>query len=208
MNTPQGKTIERTCTVEGCEEKYRSKGYCRYHYQQIRKAGSIGPRIRNFHGLGYTRLAKIYYGIHARCENPKATYYSSYGGKGLRVCERWSGKEGLKNFVKDMGEPANNTLSIDRIDNAKGYSPDNCRWATKAEQVHNRSPYGKSGFMGVMENKNGRWRAYIKSDSKSINLGTFDLKIDAIKARIQAEITYWGKSYQELALTKITRKDK
>lgn len=69
-----------------------------------------------------------------RCSCPSYDRYSYYGGRGITVCERW---QIFENFLEDMGErPAGATL--DRIDTNKGYSKDNCRWATKAQQQSNR----------------------------------------------------------------------
>ena len=76
--------------------------------------------------------------IKGRC-NPKTKLHQRkkkhYGH--VTVCDRWLGNDGYKNFLSDMGERPNGK-SIDRIDNEKGYSPDNCRWSTPKEQVQNR----------------------------------------------------------------------
>jgi len=69
-----------------------------------------------------------------RCTNPADDAYPNYGGRGIAVCERW---ESFDNFVEDMGQPAPG-LSLDRVDNNKGYSPENCRWATVRDQLNNQ----------------------------------------------------------------------
>lgn len=70
-----------------------------------------------------------------RCTNPKRPDYQYYGGRGIKVCARWRDSFGA--FLTDMGERPSAGHSIDRIDNAKDYSPANCRWATKDQQMQN-----------------------------------------------------------------------
>lgn len=86
-----------------------------------------------------TPIVNTYNGIHYRCENKNCYEYDRYGGRGITVCEEWSGKNGKYNFVKwALDHGWEHGLSLDRIDNNKGYSPDNCRWTTSKEQARNR----------------------------------------------------------------------
>jgi hypothetical protein len=68
-----------------------------------------------------------------RCGNPNNPQFKDYGGRGIAVCKRW---KIFKNFLTDMGVRPDG-LTLDRIDNSKGYSPRNCKWATKQEQQRN-----------------------------------------------------------------------
>lgn len=69
-----------------------------------------------------------------RCLNSKNYNYKNYGGRGITVCKRWMK---FNNFLADMGERPDG-MSIDRVDNNRGYSKDNCRWATRKEQCRNK----------------------------------------------------------------------
>lgn len=87
------------------------------------------------HGMSHTRIYKLWIGMRVRCQYVGAPNYRFYGARGIAVCERWAS---FANFYSDMGDPPPG-MSLDRIDSARDYSPDNCRWATDAQQARNRS---------------------------------------------------------------------
>lgn len=97
-------------------------------------------------------LLRTYRKMLDRCYSKNCTAYKNYGGRGIRVDKRWRGVSGFNNFVIDMGvKPV--AMSLDRIDNAKDYSPDNCQWSTKKQQARNRrtnrviQAFGKSQIL-------------------------------------------------------------
>lgn len=78
--------------------------------------------------------------MHDRCENSEAHNYADYGGRGIKVCKRWSGKDGFLHFFQDMGERPSDFHSIDRINVNGNYEPNNCRWADPITQANNKRP--------------------------------------------------------------------
>lgn len=91
------------------------------------------------HGFGaVSKRTPEYYcwvNIHARCQNPNGQDFKNYGARGITVCERWNDFE---TFLADMGLRPSPKHSIERIDNSKGYSADNCEWATRKLQNRNK----------------------------------------------------------------------
>lgn len=97
----------------------------------IRKEG-----VTTKHGYCGTKTYNIWQAMKARCSNPKSQYYYCYGGRGIKVCDKWVNS--FEEFLKDMGECPKN-YSIERLDISKNYEPSNCKWIPLVDQAHNTS---------------------------------------------------------------------
>lgn len=141
------------------------------------------------HGLSRTPENQVWRDMKQRCNNPNAQRYDRYGGRGIKVCERW---ETFKNFYEDMGQRPGKGYSIERINNDGNYEPGNCKWATRAEQSRNTVLTKNAG---VVKNPHGRlkpWRVQISIGNKTIHVGCYVTVKEAKEARKQAELAYWG----------------
>jgi hypothetical protein len=92
------------------------------------------PNIKSHKHTG-TRIYRIWKNIKTRVNNKNNLGFNNYGGRGIKICDRWMKFE---NFLADMGYPPTNKHSIDRINNDGNYEPSNCRWATSIQQTRNQ----------------------------------------------------------------------
>lgn len=120
----------KKCKLEGCEKKHHAKGLCYNHYFRQYRYGTT-DLTNNYHYMTESHEHNVWRGMRYRCENPKNKSYKYYGGKGIKVCERW--KNSFMNFYNDLGPAPSEKHQIDRINPAKDYDPGNCRWLTAKE---------------------------------------------------------------------------
>lgn len=158
--------------------------------------GCVGIESRKTHGMSNTRTYQIHEGMLRRCNCPQQLGYENYGGRGIKVRERWNPLLGgsFENFFEDMGE-APDGMSLDRIDFNDDYYKENCRWATNSVQGYNKGldPNNTSGKSGVsFYSRTGKWSAEIHVENQHIRLGYFVNFEDAVKAREEAELKYYG----------------
>ena len=138
-------------------------------------------------GISEHPLYFVYFNMLARCDNKNRWNYKFYGGRGIKVCERWNGENGFKNFIDDMGErPVG--YQLDRTDVNGDYEPSNCRWVSKYVQMGNTRNAGKNPGVSWHSLRN-KWRARIKVKGRELHLGLFSNYEDAVKARQNAACT-------------------
>ncbi len=90
------------------------------------------------HGCSDSKIYLVWQAMKNRCYNPKQRAYPYYGGRGIKVCDRW--RNSFEAFMADVGLPPTDKHQIDRINNNGNYEPGNVKWSTRSEQMLNRRP--------------------------------------------------------------------
>jgi hypothetical protein len=108
----------------------------------------VNGQFERKHGMTGTPELRAWDKMTRRCTDQRLWNYRRYGGRGITVCERWTGENGFANFLADMGPRPGDGYSLDRTDNDRGYCPENCRWATRIEQGSNKSNNHRLTFQG------------------------------------------------------------
>lgn len=142
--------------------------------------------------IKYKRIYNIWKGIINRCNSSKHPSYERYGALGTKVCKEWEDSFDL--FLEwSLNNGYKDDLTIERIDNNKGYEPSNCKWATYSEQSIHRKVLknNKSGYTGVdYMIRLGKYRSSISRENIRLVLGYYDTLEEAKRDRILAEEYY------------------
>lgn len=125
---------KKKCSVTGCDGVSRSGGMCSAHYSHFQRYGNL--EIRPQHGMRFTPEYKAWSNMKSRCYRVKDISYPRYGGRGITVCKKW--RESFTAFYLDMGNMPIPGMQLDRINSDGNYDPENCRWATRKDNVRNR----------------------------------------------------------------------
>ena len=154
----------------GNEVAVRSDLLKRLHTQSCgclkKEAVSAALKLaKTTHGFTNTVEYRIWKGIKSRCSDPNNQAYHLYGGNGITICDEW--KDDFMAFYNDMGPRPSLYHSIDRKENDKGYSKDNCRWATHIEQANNRTNNRRFKYGGE-ERTLADWCRHLKLNRRLI----------------------------------------
>ena len=151
----------------------------------------LAAKRKTTHGKSNTSIYNSWRGMRERCDNPNHKSYARYGARGITYPERW---RQFENFLEDMGESYTEGLELERKNYNENYSKENCCWATDQRQAYNQGfrSDNKSGVVGVCLTETGMWKAYIRKDGQFYVLGIYSEKTDAIKARLNAEVKFYG----------------
>lgn len=126
------------------------------------------------HGMTYTHLYGVWNAMVMRCTNPNSKSYRDYGGRGIRVCRRW---RKFQNFYDDLysmymeHRSSHETTTLERLDADRGYSPENCVWATRTQQARNRRSTLRLTYGGRTQSLHD-W-----ADEIGIKPGTIDARL-------------------------------
>lgn len=136
--------VECDCgTVKECDLDNVRRG-------KSRSCGCLRDELatdRIIHGFRHEPEYAVWCTMKARCTNPNNKKFPRYGGRGIKVCERW--RDSFENFITDMGRRPGAEFSVERVNNDGDYEPTNCRWASRREQ-------GKNKRNSVLYNLNGK----------------------------------------------------
>ena len=159
LTIENGMQFDMLTIIEELEKNNKKRVFrclCKCGKEVIRSLSNLRRRDVNGcsscsstkHGMHNTKEYHAWESIIQRCTNKLHPSYDNYGGRGIKVCDRW--KNSFKEFIKDMGK-AETGMSIDRIDNNKGYYKNNCRWANASQQSLNTriridNKYGEKGI--------------------------------------------------------------
>ena len=156
--------------------------YCKTTYTYLRRGEckSCGclryskiKEMRTKHGMTRTRIYRIWQNMKNRCRHPNNPRYKDYGARGIEYCEEWEEFEPFYKWSIETGY--NDKLTIERIDNNKGYCPENCRWATKEEQQYNKRTTHYLTYKGETKSM-AEWSKIL-----NINLQTLAARINTLK---------------------------
>ena len=184
------------CSVKNCINKAGArKGLCYGHYSRLKKYGSVNAAVplqkRTDYKSRYPHEYKIYRNLKARIYNKNNPHYKNYGGRGVDIDPEW--RYSFENFIDHVGGRPSKELTLDRIDNDKGYIKGNIRWTTRQVQAQNqrKRENKQTGHRGITLTPDGKFMVRIGVNYERVYIGRFDTLDEAKAKRVEAERKYF-----------------
>lgn len=164
------------CSV--CNEKHTGHLHS-WYYNGRKKCGNKNTKHR---------LYDRYYRMVERCYVPNSPRYPYYGARGITVCESW--RASFKNFLNDMEDSFEEGLELDRIDNGKGYYPENCRWVSHSANMLNRRGFkNETNYPGVRKTPYNTYVGRCQINKKGYSTKSYKTPIKAYEALQELKLT-------------------
>lgn len=186
MANGRESVICKTCGKEFSAYKSNQRRYC---------SVDCYPRgLNSTHGESRTRLYQIWCDMKNRCYCQSGPGYAYYGERGIAVCEEWKfNYVAFRNWANANGYSSD--LELDRRDTNGNYCPENCRWATRVQQMRNtrkRKNAKTSKYKGVSKHISGKWVVQLHSSGKTTSYGLFVSEIEAAKKYDEVALLLYG----------------
>lgn len=184
----RGKVWYHKCACDCGNERMAAGGDMKQG--KVTSCGCLRKEMKTSHGMTKEPEYAVWNAMLQRCEKENYALYKNYGGRGIKVCERW---HKFANFIADMGRRPSDDHTLERVDNDGDYEPGNCRWDTRAAQSLNQRVRrdNKTGCRGVsLDSSSGYYQANINVEGKRVYLGRFSDIDSAVSARKKAEAKY------------------
>lgn len=176
------------CQIKKCYKPIQAKSLCKTHYACCLRTGFPTPGIREMHGMYYTPEYLAWANMKKRCNDPKSKGYINYGGRGIKVCDRW---DKFTNFYEDLGNRPEG-MSLERIDVNGNYEPSNCCWANKSTQAKNKRALHSSGVHHIHYRQDTKkWAVRRSTPGGRIWLGSYET-LDEAKSVLEYHVLTKG----------------
>jgi hypothetical protein len=174
--------MNKNCSIKNCNKKVKSKGLCSMHYERARIYGDVNREVKQgtIHGLKKNLFYQRWKSIRQRCTNENSKAYKNYGCRGISLSVEFNDPVVFVEYISGLENCGIKGLTLDRIDNDKGYERGNLRWVNRSIQTQNQriSLKNKTGYKGVYIYRNG-FRAIVVRNKKYNYLGDFKTKEEA-----------------------------
>ena len=189
---PSGETRRKFLAQCSCGSEPKAYLFNQLTSGKTKSCGCLNTENITKHGMHKSRVYQCWADMKDRCDNPNNKYFHHYGGRGITYCEEW---KDFINFWNDMKNTYSDDLTINRIDNDKGYFKENCEWTTKNVQGHSKRKLEGTILKSIgvfIDKKTFVYSVRMKINKNAVTFGTYKTEEEAAKAYDDASQMFYG----------------